>query len=561
MRDQDMFLERALIGAGLVARDQMDVARRYAVEHQLDLVDALVESKTISGKAVALTRASVSEVLFVELSDYETSFANARFVPRAMAERHCIFPLFVIDGLLTLAMDDPLSLEALDQVREIAKCDVEPVLCERKRLRELIARAYSLNAGDVEESSSATSPERDIDDSQPVIAAVNQMLADAIDQGSSDLHINPDEHHLRLRLRIDGELLEGQGPPRSMHASIVQRLKVMANLDLTTTRRPQDGKFRFTHRGEKIEVRMSTVPTVCGENVVLRFLGRSRSVPDFQSLGVSAPMIADLEELLTQPYGMILVTGPTGSGKTTTLYTAINRINHPTRNIMTIEDPVEIRMPYVRQIQVHPEIGLTFATALRSILRQDPDVVLVGEVRDDETATIALQAALTGHLVLSTLHTNDAAGAVSRLRDLGLPSFVINAAVLGALAQRLVRRVCSHCAAPAQVSDVMRRRFGLDSTADGFIRGNGCGRCRQTGYRGRVGIFELMRFTPAVQAAVEAGGSVQEVRAAAARDGMRLIWQDGVDKAQHGRTTLDEVAKVAAVVWAEERSPSARLVA
>jgi type IV pilus assembly protein PilB len=561
MRDQDLFLERALVGSGLVDRAQMDAARRYAAEHQLDLVDALVESKTISGRAVALTRASVSEVLFVELSDYETSFANARFVPRAIAERFCIFPLFVIDGLLTLAMDDPLSLEALDQVREIAKCDVEPVLCERTRLRELIARAYSLNAGDVEETTADSAIERELDDTQPVIAAVNQMLADAADQGASDLHINPDEQHLRLRLRIDGELLEGQGPPRSMHASIVQRLKVMANLDLTLTRRPQDGKFRFAHRGEKIEVRMSTVPTVCGENVVLRLLGRARSIPDFKTLGVPSPMIAALEEMLTQPYGMILVTGPTGSGKTTTLYTAINRINHPARNIMTIEDPVEIRLPYVRQIQVHPEIGLTFATALRSILRQDPDVVLVGEVRDEETATIAMQAALTGHLVLSTLHTNDAAGAVSRLRDLRLPSFVINSAVLGALAQRLVRRVCSQCATPVMLDDVMRRRFGLDERENGFTRGAGCGRCRQTGYRGRVGIYELLPFTTRIQAAIEPDGSVSEIRAVAVQEGMRLMWQDGLDKARHGQTTLEEVARVAAIVTGDAHATKSRFAA
>jgi type IV pilus assembly protein PilB len=308
-------------------------------------------------------------------------------------------------------------------------------------------------------------------------------------------------------------------------------------------------------------VRLSTIPTVCGENVVMRLLANTQTIKGFTDLGIPAPLIAEVEEMLQQPYGMILVTGPTGSGKTTTLYTALSRLNDPSSNIMTIEDPVEIRLPYVRQIQVHPEIGMTFAAALRSILRQDPDVVLVGEVRDAETATIALQAALTGHMVLSTVHTNDAVGAVARLRDFGLPSFVINSAVLGVMAQRLVRRTCGNCTAPVHVDELTRRRFHLEESADGFVRGRGCGRCGQTGYRGRIGLYELLAFTPAVKGLVEQGGSVERIRELAVANGMRQMWQDGVEKARLGHTTLEEVSNAASVIRVEDHLHTSRLVA
>jgi type II secretory ATPase GspE/PulE/Tfp pilus assembly ATPase PilB-like protein len=291
---------------------------------------------------------------------------------------------------------------------------------------------------------------------------------------------------------------------------------------------------------------MSTLPTVCGETVVLRLLTNTAQLLDFHELGVPAAMAGELEDLIARPYGMILVTGPTGCGKTTTLYTLLHKLNDPSVNIMTIEDPVEIRLPYLRQIQVHPEIGLTFASALRAMVRQDPDVILVGEIRDHETATIALQAALTGHLVLATLHTNDAAGAVARLRDFKLPSFVINSAVLGVVAQRLVRRVCPSCKVPDQVDPALRAAFGLDPGDDGdFVTGRGCARCAQTGYRGRLGIYELLVFTQMVQLLVEQGGSTRKIRERAVREGMRLMWQDGLEKARMGQTTLREVARAA----------------
>lgn len=550
MLDHDVFFEQALLSEGRLDIADLEKARQTAADTGVDLTDALVNGGLLSGREVALAKASVSESPFINLDDFEPCYANTSLVPRSLAERYCLFPLFMIDGVLTLAMDDPLNLEAMDQVRQIVQCDVEAALCDRELLRALISRSYSLSDAGVQATAEeqASTGSHSLEASGPAIDAVNQLIQDAIEQQASDIHINPDEFELRIRYRVDGVLHVKQGPPLSMHASIVQRLKVMAMLDLTQTRRPQDGKVRVKHGGRMVEIRVSTAPTVCGENVVLRILAGSGAIHNFRELGIPDALVAQLERLIAQPYGMLFVTGPTGSGKTTTLYAALNRLNEPSRNIMTIEDPVEIRLPYVRQIQTHREIGLTFVTALRSILRQDPDVVLVGEVRDSETASIALQAALTGHLVLSTLHTNDACGAVARLRDFGLPSFVINTAVLGVMAQRLVRRVCTHCGSPASIDDILRERFGLSRDESGFVSGSGCAKCSQTGFRGRVGIYELLQFTPAVRSQVEQGGSVEGIRELAMGEGMQMMWQDGLEKARLGATTLEEVAKVAAVV-------------
>ena len=565
MRDQDHFLEQALLAEQRITPEQLTAVRSYSSEKNVDLVDALVQTKTLSGRDLALVKADVCEAPFVELDDYDACFANTQVLPRPIAERYCLFPLFMIDGVLTVATDDSMNLEAMDQVRRIAKCDVDAVICDRQSLRELIARAYSLSHQSREEEEgeqqqAETAEAERLDESQPVVAAVNQMLADAIEEGASDIHINPDDQVLRLRYRIDGILHGRQGPALSMHPGIVQRIKVMAKLDLTQTRRPQDGKFRVTQHNKNIEVRVSTIPTVWGENVVLRLLSSALAIHDFQGLGIPPRMVEDLDALIRRPYGLLLVTGPTGSGKTTTLYTVLNKLNDPAHNIMTIEDPVEIRLPYIRQIQVNHEIGLKFASALRSILRQDPDMVLVGEIRDDETANIALQAALTGHLVLSTLHTNDAAGAVARLRDFGLPSFIINSAMLGIVAQRLVRRVCQHCAVPDRIDDFTRRRFGLEEHVGGLRRGTGCGRCGQTGYHGRVGLFELLIFTPTIQSLVEHGAPTQQLREAALAEGMRPMWQDGLEKARLSQTTLEEVAKAAAVVTLGAQTSQAKPV-
>lgn len=551
MLDQDLFLEQALQEQGLVQSDQLEIVHAYASENGVDLVDALTESETLSGRLIALIRSNISEVPFVDLNHYEPSFVNTRLLPNSFVERYQAYPLFMIDGVLTLAMDDPLNLEATDQARQLSRCEVDAVQCERQPLLRLIARAYSMRQYEREEIKTEARLESAVDEAsltQPAVVAVNQLMSDAIDQEASDIHINPDDNALHLRYRIDGVLQVKQGPPLSLHPTIVQRLKVMGNLDLTQTKRPQDGKFRFKHGGAQIDVRLSIVPTVCGENVVMRLLKSTQVITEFKELGVPPPMATQIESLLQQPYGMLLVTGPTGSGKTTTLYTALNKLNDPSRNIMTIENPVEIRLPYVRQIQTHEEIGLTFATALRSILRQDPDVVLVGEIRDAETAKIAMQASLTGHQVLSTLHTNDASGAVDRLRDFGIPPFVINSALLGVVAQRLIRRICEACTRKEKPDELTRKRFSLNSDESKFMKGKGCSRCSQSGYRGRIGIYELLTMTQEIRSLVDKGGSIEAIRQIAVAQGMRLMWQDGLDKARLGQTTLAEVARAATVI-------------
>ncbi len=548
MRDQDLFLERALLESDRLTSEQVKAVRARAMADGTDLVDGLIRSELISSHEVAMLKANICEAPFVELSDFEPCHANTSLIPRSVAERHRIFPLFMINGVLTLAMDDPLHIEAADQARQLAKCEVDAVLCDRQHLDALIARAYSLSH--VRSEGGEAIPEVDsseVDRSQPVVAAVNQMISDAVDERASDVHLSPDEHELRVRYRVDGVLHEKQGPALAMHGSIVQRLKVMANLDLTQTRRPQDGKFRFRHHAGVVDVRLSSVPTVNGENVVMRLLTRTEATGDFVELGVPKRIASDLDDILANPYGMLLVTGPTGSGKTTTLYTALSKLNDPSRNIMTVEDPVEIRMPYVRQIQVHSEIGMTFANALRAILRQDPDVILVGEIRDEDTARIAVQSALTGHMVLSTVHTNDAVGAVARLRDYGLEPFVINSAMLGIVAQRLVRRVCSHCATEAQPTALQRERFAIGAGNNQFRRGTGCRHCGQTGYHGRIGIYELFRFNNTVQRLIEEGGSTDQLRRLMQQYGHALMWEDGLEKARLGLTTLDEVTRAATI--------------
>ena len=544
MLSSSNFLLESLLEDGLVLETDLAEAKALAAKHSQDVIDALLSLSVITSRQLAITRAKICEYPFVDLSQFEVPISNTRLLPRVMSERLVAFPLFCLDEVATVGVLDPLNLQAIDQIRQILKMDVDPVLCDEEQLRAFISRAYSLSPSgaeftveqDLGEVADLTTGE------EPIVAAVNQIIAGAVEVGASDVHLNPDEHELHVRYRIDGVLIPQQGPAKSVHSGLVQRLKVMGKLDLTQTRRPQDGKFRFVHRGGRVDVRVSMMPTINGENVVLRLLRPTSSIGAIDDLLMPEKVSQWFSELIERPHGMILVTGPTGSGKTTTLYTALAKLNRPDKNIMTIEDPVEIRQPLLRQVQVNVEIGLTFAGALRSILRQDPDVILVGEIRDEETARIAIQASLTGHVVFSTLHTNDATGAVARLRDFGVPSFAINAAVLCALAQRLVRRNCEHCASTETVDSATLTLFDLQpSDAASFIQGSGCGRCMSTGYKGRLGVFEMFRITPRVRQLVESGAPGFELQEAAMADGMRLMWEDGLAKARLGLTSMNEI--------------------
>ncbi|MEL7473685.1 MAG: GspE/PulE family protein [Planctomycetota bacterium] len=552
MIDHESFLERALLDSDRLSSDEIARAREQAKHSGCDLSEAIATLGLMSERQLAMVRADIAETSFVDIEQYQPQLSNAAMLPRTLAEQRLVFPLFKLGDVLTLAMHDPLDIDAMDRVRQAARCEIDAVLCEREPLREIIARAYSLTDGGDEFVNVESDDAGDHYDEAagPVVAAVRQILADAAEDAASDVHINPDEYELHVRFRVDGVLQQRQGPSKRLQAGVIQRLKVLASLDLTQTRRPQDGKFRFSHEGNAIDVRVSVIPTLHGENVVLRLQHRQSNIGDFTDLGMPSRMISTIRQALAAPYGMLLVTGPTGSGKTTTLYTAIKALNDPSRNIMTIEDPVEIRMPYVRQVQVQADIGLTFASALRSILRQDPDVVLVGEIRDDETARIACQAALTGHLVLSTLHTNDAPAAVTRLRDFGVPSFVINSALIAAIAQRLVRRLDHKVAVPDIVDEATRRRFRLDEDRvrrARFMRAPEDG----AGYRGRVGIYEVVEATPSVREVIDAGGTTDQVRRAAIEEGFRPMWLDGLEKASVGLTSLNEILRSAPIIDVE----------
>lgn len=555
MLDRDDFVIAALLEEGLVDRAAVDAARAGAVSAKQTVCEALVAQGIVGAQLLAIVRAQTCECAYVELSHYDIAFANSDRLPRQVAESLVAFPLFIIGESVTVGMVDPLDLKAVDQLRALLKKDIDPVLCEPGELRRLIEQAYSLSAAGAEDLGGQASVAALTTGKEPIVAAVNQILAQAVEKRASDVHIGADEHDLHVRLRIDGTLHAQQAPALSAHAAIVRRLKVMGNLDLTQTRRPQDGKFRFTHRERTVDVRLSIIPTVTGENAVLRLLSSAAAIKGFADLGFPAAESEQLQDLMRSPYGMLLVTGPTGSGKTTTVYTALKQLNTPDRHVVTIEDPVEIRLPLLRQVQVNAEIGMTFAGALRSILRQDPDVVFVGEIRDEETARIAVQAALTGHIVLSTLHTNDAAGALPRLRDFNCPAFALNAALLAVIAQRLVRRVCPDCARPAEPDPKLLARFGVGTRDGQYQRGAGCGKCGNSGFRGRVGIYEMLRLTPAIQRVVESGGDSARVRAAALENGMTPMWVDGLHKAQVGLTTLEEVARVVAVMSAETGTP------
>lgn len=561
MQDRDTYILPAMLEAGLVTQTQLDTAAVEAARDRVSVLDALVAQNTITRRQIAITLAEIFECVFVDLAVFEINIRNTSILPRSTAQRLQAFPLFILDGSVCVGMADPLDLSAVDQLRRILKTEIEPVLCEPRELGELIARAYSMNAGDSGAGVSAADSSSLVSGDEPMVAAVNQILGQAVREGASDVHLGPDESALHLRFRVDGSLQARHGPPISAHSGLVQRLKVMAALDLTQTRRPQDGKFRFTTGGRAVDVRLSIIPTIHGENVVMRLLASGQSIQDFGTLGISAGICDDIHSILAQPHGMFLVTGPTGSGKTTTLYTAINRLNSPDRNIMTIEDPVEIRLPLIRQVQVHPEIGLDFAGALRSILRQDPDVVLVGEIRDEETSRIACQAALTGHLVLSTLHTNDAPGAVGRLRDMGCPTFAVNAALLGILAQRLARKTCSHCSTSYVPEEFVLHQFGLDEAHAGFMRGSGCGKCMSTGFRGRIAMTELFRTSSQMRLLIEEEAPMARIRAAAIAEGMKPMWQDGLEKAMLGLTTLEEVGRGAPIDLDEAAPASVRAAA
>lgn len=497
----------------------------------------------------------------VKLNRYLVDHSIFDAFPRRFLEKNHVCPMFRVEDTTTVAIADPTNIFVLDEIRRLVGGKVQAVLAAPKNILDAIQAESNLNdafgiddivddIGDadvqiVEQKSDELDNMAEVSELSPVVRLVNFVIYKAVQSGASDIHIEPDEAELIVRNRVDGVLQQVLSPPRSLHAAVVSRIKVMADLDISERRLPQDGRVRVVFERRPIDLRVSTLPCHHGEKVVIRILDKDAMMLDLEAIGVSRDLLEGLDLQIHRPNGLILVTGPTGSGKSTTLYSILSRIKNPGLNICTVENPVEFNIKGINQVQTNAKIGMSFSSALRSLLRQDPDVIMVGEVRDKETASMAVQASLTGHLVLSTLHTNDASAAVTRLVNMDVEPFLLGASLQAVLAQRLVRKICAECREPTQVTGSVRDRLlGLGFDVDSLCIGRGCQKCRTTGYSGRIGIFELLTLNDELRDLVVGGISLQNLRQKAREAGIRSLFQDGVAKATEGITSADEVLRV-----------------
>jgi len=556
MKPQDEKLIGELQMRGLLPEEQLRRVNDEVMKSRTTAKEAILKLNLMKEEDLVFVEAEILGIPFVDLTEYLIDDSIVRLVPEKIAKSHNVIPLFCVNEVVTLCVSDPLNILALDEVRMAVGKEIDVVMSTREGIRRTIDQHYGVGGSfeEVARSAGMNEPDRRLDKVQsgrdagkaaedpPIIKLSNMILLQALQEKASDIHIEPEEQMSRVRMRVDGVMHETFTFPKKLHPAVASRFKIMAKIDITETRKPQDGKIRLKIQNKDLDVRVSTFPTVHGENIVMRLLERSHLI-GLAELGFQDRMAGQFHELIRRAYGMILVTGPTGAGKTTSLYAALNTINSVDKNIITLEDPVEYELEMIRQTQVNPKAGLTFATGLRSILRQDPDVILVGEIRDGETAEVAIQAALTGHLVFSTLHTNDACGAVTRLMDMGVEPFLISSSLIGVLAQRLVRTICEKCRAPAQVSAEVRQRLGIVDSQATFFHGKGCSHCRQTGYDRRVGIFELLMISDTVKRLIMSRASASEIKQAACKASMITMRADGIHKAEKGVTTLEEVLK------------------
>jgi general secretion pathway protein E len=542
-----MRLGEMLIGRHQITPDDLERALELQKERGDKLGKILVDLGFIAHRDVL---AALSDQLGVPLVSIDgpptVSPETENLSPRFLRQFRCL-PMAMRDSTLTLAMADPLDFETLSAVRTFTGLRIEPVLAPEQEILDAVDRYYGQSGGasaaEFDGDASAASEDlehlRDMASEAPVIRLVNALIAQAVEKRSSDIHIEPFEKEFRVRYRIDGVLYSQEPPPRELKAAIISRVKLMAKLNIAERRLPQDGRIKVKSLGREVDLRVSTLPTLYGESVVMRLLDRSAGdFYDLQKLGFDERMLSRMQYYTSLPHGIFLVTGPTGSGKSTTLYSALKRINQADKKIITIEDPVEYQMDGINQIHVNPQIGLTFAAGLRHIVRQDPDVIMVGEIRDRETADVAIRSALTGHFVYSTLHTNDAPSAVTRLTDMGVETYLISSSLVAVLAQRLVRTICRNCRVSA----------GTSLTPEGEMietfRGAGCDTCFGSGHTGRVGIFELMELNDEIRKKIMANADALDITMSARRNGMRNLREDGWSKVRSGVTTVEEVMRV-----------------
>lgn len=543
-------LGEKLLEEGLITREQLREALQVQTRTGEFLGRILVKLGMVAKENINLIL-GIDDLAPKE--EVDTRLLN--IVPEQLIRKYKLFPVRQDGKKLFIAMADPLNVVAIDDLRLLTGLDIEPLVATEKDINAKIDKYYGMPEVEkaLQELGIETEPEitdeeafeETIVDEAPVIRLVNSLLMKAVDEEASDIHIEVYETNIRVRFRVDGLLMEIMSLPRKMMPALVSRIKVMSNMDIAERRVPQDGRIPLKLPGRDLDLRVSTMPTVFGEKVVIRILDKG-SIKGYtlETLGFSSFNRARFEHFLKSPFGMLLVTGPTGSGKTTTLYTALNAINTVDKNIITVEDPVEYMLDGINQGQVNAKAGATFAAYLRSILRQDPDIIMVGEIRDFETAEIGIRAATTGHLVLSTLHTNDAPGSITRLIDMGVEPFMVASSVLGVVAQRLVRRICPRCKTEYQ-PDQAEAAFAGIKPGDVVYTGRGCEYCHQTGYRGRAAIHEVLALTPPLQSAILQRGSTEELRQKALAEGMVSLKQDGINKVLSGLTTIREVMRVA----------------
>jgi len=551
-------LGEILVEGGLLTQKQLEQALPFQKKSNLKLGQFLVREGIVSEVQIVDLVSNQLKLEKYRPDKHLIDMELARIIPADIAHKYTVAPLQKNGMLITVAMSDPLDINALDAIEVFTNCEVEAVICTEQQLNQLHTTLYGTYAGiggvleeledvqiDKGAEKAATLEDVEVSSLQgmaeeaPVVRLVNSILSQGVREGASDIHISPEKDHVQIRFRVDGKLHEVPAPPKSMFLPIISRLKILANMDIALSRVPQDGRFTVKMKNKDINIRASTIPSIYGENLVLRLLDTSSSIYSLELLGMNERDRQRLESIITKPYGMILSTGPTGSGKSTALYSILKKINQPDINIITVEDPVEYRIDKIRQVQLNRKAGMTFASGLRSILRQDPDVIMVGEIRDAETASIGVQAALTGHRVLSTLHTNDAAGAMTRLMDMGIEPFLVSSVMLVSFAQRLVRKVCPHCRTPEAI-----RYWRLSETdTSGFVIGQGCFNCMNSGYKGRTGVYEVLVIDDMVQDMILKRNSAHEINRAAIEAGnLATLRDNALEKVIQGITSLEEAA-------------------
>ena len=548
-----------MVDEGLITDEQVRDALAGMKGSGLKLGEYIVRTGIVSQSAILDAIASQLNLKKYAPGDYEISPELSDLMDVDTVVKFNTIPLRNHQGVLTVAMVDPLDIIAIDYIEIMTNMEMETVICSEQQFSSLMSSLYGAYAGkdgvmqqvqDIEEMEA----EADKADSHavgtalkamaseaPVVKLVNSILSQAVREGATDIHLSPEKNYVEIRFRVDGKLHTVPSPPKGMFMPMISRLKILANLDISVSRIPQDGRMTIVVNAKEINIRVSTLPTVYGENMVMRLLDTSSGIYSLKNLGFLPKDIIALRRMIQMPYGMILCTGPTGSGKSTSLFSMLKEINSPDTNIITLEDPVEYRMEHIRQVQLNHKAGMTFASGLRSILRQDPDVIMIGEIRDTETANVAVQAALTGHLVFSTVHTNDAAGAITRLVEMGIEPFMVSSVMLVTIAQRLVRRACPHCKETYTPEPDQLKFWGLKPKPYTFVRAKGCQQCMDTGYKGRVGFYEILSINEAVKQMIIDGHSAQEITRQSLKTGqLKSLKFDAVHKVVQGLTTSEE---------------------